>query len=113
MKLFQSIKSSFALMGINSYQAKQLHPFNTRNTISILLHFMSMISTILYLLRVADSFDEYTNAAFSISGVTVAGLGAVNVILTMADWFEVMNNFETIINKRELKSWKNIFIERC
>lgn len=103
MKLFQSIQNSFAHMGINSDQSIQSHSFNIKNVISILLHITSVISTILYLLKVADSFGDYTNAAFSISGVTVSGLGAVNVIWTMKKWFNVMNDFEKIINKRKSK----------
>lgn len=115
MKLFQSIRNSFALMGINSYQSNQLHPFNKRNVLSILLHFTSVTLTILYLLKVANTFEEYTNAAFSISGVTIAALGAVNVILTMDEWFKVMNNFENIVNKRELKFYIQIIssIDKC
>lgn len=97
MKIFQSIQTNFAILGINRNQSVQKHNTNFKNLVSLILHGFITISYLLYLVRIASTFREYTDGIFATSAVIVCGVSMAIVIWTMAKWFKLIDNLESII----------------
>lgn len=101
MNFFQSIRGSFAVIGINPHQLTQKYPFNVRNIVCLQLFGISTITSVAYFLYVANDFGEYTNSAFSISGAIVCGVSMSTMIGMMPKLFEFFTDVENTVNESE------------
>lgn len=102
MKIFQSIQDNFALLGINSCQSSQKHPFNVNILATVIWCVFSTASYVLWFIYEADSFGDYMNSALYTfeSLICIAGLSAL--IWKIDQWFQFIEILEITINKSEL-----------
>lgn len=103
MKIFQTVEENFDLMGISAYQSMQKYPFNTKNLLVLSILCTTLFSDVMYLIREANDFKEYTISIFSACTMIVA-ISIFAIILTrMRHIFFYKNYIEEIINKSMTK----------
>lgn len=102
MKIFQTDLKYLAIMGINAYQSQQKYPFNVRNVLIILLLSTAATSSTIQFFYVANSFNEYTNALYSATGMITATIIVAIVLQKLRLLFCCLDRFESILNKSEL-----------
>lgn len=95
--MFQETQKYLEILGIKSVQANQKRQFNTRSLLILLLCSFFIVSSILYLIYVPNSFDEY------IESINISSTAIVNTIFLLVFlWknpklFEFLENLEIIV----------------
>lgn len=103
MKIFQTAEENFSLMGITAYQSTQKYPFNTRNSLVLLILCTTLFSNIMRLIREASTFKDYTISIFSACTMTVSILIFAIILKRMRYLIYYQNYIQEIINKSKLK----------
>lgn len=101
IKIFRTLQKNFDFLGITSFQSTQKSPFNSRNSISLLLHGIFVVSAIMYVLCDAYSFVEYTNGINNTLSLIVTTASFVIVIWIMEKWFKFIDHLERIVFESE------------
>lgn len=101
MKLFQILQQNFAIWGIDSDHSTRKNPLNAKIMISSVLHGIFIVSSVLYILNEANSFEEYTNGIYSTASLVLTNSCYVIIIWTMKDCFEFIGFLEITFNESE------------
>lgn len=101
MEVFKLCRKYLMTVGINEHQLSSRHPFNTRNTISLIVSVLCVTSNAIYLLQVAKTFEEYTNTVYALSTAAVCTATYTVAILKMAKFLGILDCFQNIIDKSE------------
>lgn len=99
MEFLELIKNRFIIVGISSDKRNQAVAFNGTNMKFLFAMCMRFGSQILYLLIEADSFEEYVNLCFPVSGQIMAMLFFIYAILETPKIYAFLNNFGNTIEK--------------
>lgn len=99
MKFFQSIQEYFAIMGINSSQSVDVHPFNRSNLITLLIFCMLVITSNKFLLFEAKYFEEYIDSFYLTCTGTLAAINFVVIIWKMTKVFEFIKGLESVVHR--------------
>lgn len=98
MKLFQECQKNFATLGINSNQQMCI---NGRMLITYLVLGLGLIGFVVYLFFEANTFQEYSNIAYTATSMTVALTVFTNIVSKTAALFKLIHNFEEVLEKSE------------
>lgn len=101
MKFFALIQYYFAFIGIDAYHAKQKQLLNKRSVTALTVIGLSIISKMIFLICKAQSLLEYTESLYVVSTVIGIALVFIIVLCEMPEIFEVMNDYELIVNERK------------
>lgn len=114
MKIFQSIRKSFEILGLNPPNSIKRHSYNARNLITIFVLSVLTIGTNMFLLFYAKTFKELTDSFYTACSSALTVLSFVNMIPKMRKVYELLENFEKLISKSKekhiLNIWKKISI---
>lgn len=95
MKVFQTIEKYFLVLGINKNES--LNNRNFKMSLSILTLFM--ISNLIYLWHVANTFKEYTESTNVTSTTMVISLVLSVVVFRAMEMLAFIKNLEDVIDK--------------
>lgn len=105
MKILQSAQQNFSYLGVDPPPAKENHPFNWRNVLTVLVLVLSTISSAMYLVRLANTFMEYT---FSICAVSSMLVATIILLITLfkirSKLTDCLGVFQKLIDERKLIS---------
>lgn len=96
MRLFQSVQSFFAIVGITSYQSMQKHPFNHKILATFFSYSLTMTSYNVYLFHVATTFWEYNDNIYMNSATMLVVIGFTIVVFNIKKLFEFIDSCEAI-----------------
>lgn len=105
--MFEATLKYLNILGINSDQSAQKLPLNLRSLMILLLCSFFIVSSVLYLFYVPNSFDEY------IESINISSTAIVNTIyLLVFLWkipklFEFLQSLENIIQMGKLVKIKS------
>lgn len=103
VKFFQSTQIYLAILGIETHQSIQQHPFNVENLKTLAVFSFTTISSIVYFCRAPNDFMEYNQSLCFTSTVINTMLLLAIIIWKQPELFKYIKNFEIIINESELK----------
>lgn len=101
MKLFQIIQKKFAFFGITSTQSIEAHPFNEKILLVYVVYGSTWISSVLFLVRRASTFEEYTNNIYITTATAMIIFCFTVVVLRMPKLFEFINKCERLTERGE------------
>ena len=103
MIILQLTREIFLKFGIIPNQYIFRRPFNKRAVFMLFFQCLSLTSYSLFILRIANTFDDYANGAFMTTAVIAALFAYVTLLWDSEGYFEHMDNLERAINKSEAK----------
>lgn len=109
MKIFQTVEENFSSLGISAYQSQQRHPFNAKNVLVLWILCTTLYSDVMYLIREANDFKDYTISIFSACTMTVSILIFTTILAKMRQIFYYQKHIEEIINKSIQMKFLRIF----
>lgn len=100
MKLFLSIRDSFATIGLETNRS----PLN-RTVISFFVAFALIISfSFVYLFNDVSTFVECTHVIYMISSTSLIALVYTNTVIKLQKIFELLDGAEIAVNERKFIS---------
>lgn len=103
MKSFELVRRYFSVLGISSLQRNQKSPFNTKNVFVLFQFILGELSSCLFILLEAQTFEEYANAFGMVLTLTIASFDFFICIWKSQQLFKFMKNFERMIEKSRSK----------
>lgn len=101
MKIFQTFIINLRTAGIYWPQKYQTHPFNGKN-IAILFNLgLFIVLAMVFILLEAETFSEYADSFYLIATTIFCEVMFVVTIWKTPKFFQLINDFETLIQKRE------------
>lgn len=101
MEIFQSIRRHLTLLGIVPTKFSRIYPFNWPLFAGFSIFIFSIISSMLYLVYTANTIMEYIQCFCIISASIGIGIGFFTIVLKKMQWFDYIENFQELINKRK------------
>lgn len=101
MKLFMTIKRNYHVLGINSKQSIQAHPFNKRIVLGSITICLNIISHGVFLSEVANSFMEYTKSIYMFSAAVLVAINFENMVFKMTKLLKIFAHLDEHVNKSE------------
>lgn len=100
MKLFQSNKEYFAIIGMSLHQSNQKYPLlNAQSLICASLLILTLVTFSIYFIFLAKSFEEYTDCVITISTVFIVAIIFENNIWKMKKMFHSITAIEDLIQR--------------
>lgn len=99
MKILQLTKDIFAIFGIIPHKFIFRRPFNESGYLMLFLHGLSIALHCLFIVRIANTFAEYANAAFMTTAVISACSVYVVCLWRRGEIFTHMQCHQKTINK--------------
>lgn len=99
MKLFQSIQKCFSILGISSNQSR----FNGRMVSAFIVFSLGVIISTISLFIGTKTFKEYTDEIYVACAAILFVILFTNMIRKMEKLFELIDSFEMLVEKSELK----------
>lgn len=100
MKLFRSVKSSFAKLGVHPpSESRQNHRFNGKIFVVYFFQWSFIMLCCVFLFCKARNFMDYTDPIFCISGSICYSLWFTIIVFKMDKFFQLFDLCEEIINK--------------
>lgn len=97
MKLFNTFKANYAILGITAYQSLQPYPFNIKILMTFLMFSLSTTSHLVYTFYVANTFTEYTECITTTSGSFIISLCFATMVFKMTTLFEFIAKIEELV----------------
>lgn len=88
-------------MGVNSSQLSEERLLNLRNLFGLFMFAQHTCSTSAFFLFKAQTFQEYSDSFYISSTALGAALNYTYVVCKMAKVFDLIQNLEKVIEKRE------------
>lgn len=104
MKIFQTAKRKFAILGLDLYHPTQNLPCNRRIVSIYLIYVWSFISSIMYLYHDAHSFEEYTISIYITSAAFILLLFLTITIYNEPTLFKFIANGGNSFDRGKLNS---------
>lgn len=98
MKLFQVFESNMVMLGLNSYQFTNQHPFNDNIFVSFFICASSMILSGAFIFCEADNFMEYTEPIYILSSEIMVSIAAAYACIKVEMTFQYMERLENLVN---------------
>lgn len=98
MKLFQLIQKSLAFLGIDSIQSKCSQ---RKFVMTWLIYGLAFISSVLFLVFKANTFEQYTNNIYLISANSMICFDFLVIALKKEKLFKLIIDLEKFIDKSE------------
>lgn len=99
MKLFQSVCSDSAILGIRPNQLHQKYPFNAKAMKISLCYWLIIILLCLHLSKNAHSFADYSDSIHWISFVFILTVCHTILVFNVVKMFQIFDSCEKIIDK--------------
>lgn len=99
MKIFQSLRKYFALLGITENGSIGKHWINGKHVIILITFSSSATANMIFLFNEADNFEKYTNCIHSIFTTMVCGIEFTLLVWKMDKFFDFIEHFEEMIQK--------------
>lgn len=103
MKTFDSIREYFAIAGFDSPQSIREDLLKIENILSFLLFSLSAFSSGVYVYYEASNFEEYIDAIYMLSGLTVILFIFINLFWEMPNLYKFIDHLENIIAESKRK----------
>lgn len=97
MKIFQSTQNTLEIVGFVRTEAFDKFSITIRNVILISVHLMSSISPLIYVIRYASDFREYSDGFYCIACGLLNFANASIIALKRPKIFKLIDNFEGTI----------------
>lgn len=101
MKIFETIQRHFAILGITVNQTRNLSSISLKNVLILFGMLFSVVSQIICIISVAETFEEYTLCIYGSFTLAVTCIELAMHIWKMKQLFEFIENFEHIIETSE------------
>lgn len=101
MQLFQLIQNNFAAVGISWNLVAQPYPVNGKISLGFFILIISVICNLMYIVREAKTFAEYTQSIHMCSVATLILFALVIVLLNVKKLFNLINGCQKIVNTSE------------
>lgn len=101
MKVFQTTRKYFAILGIYLAEINQDRTPNIRNAIALITLVLTNILSTTYLLYESKSFGESASAIYIVLSVTNLSFNLLAQISNATHLFQFIQHFEDIIEKSE------------
>lgn len=102
MKIFQTVLSNYAILGINREQSKQPILSNRKVLMGILIGGLTITSILVYIFDVANSSREYIECVTTLFAVIIIAIYFLAVAFKMSELFE---NIDCMENAFEMSEW--------
>lgn len=112
MKVFQSLQKFILMIGIQPPEPAQKSLYNLRTMVVFIFLAKYVILTMAALLIDAKSLNEHAESLYAILNGLSALLNLLVVIFKMENFFGLINNFESMIEKREFNCIRFEYLER-
>lgn len=99
MKILETVRSDFLVLGLNPNPTNRFYPFNSRNITRLALLSYGLITMGIYLGYEANSFEEYTNCIFVICALFIAAVVFSIMIGRSGQFFEFFDELERNIDQ--------------
>lgn len=99
MKLFKSIQSHFAVVGISLHHANQKYLLNTKNMTVTVTFGLTFIAKGMYLVHVAEKFEEFTASVFVVLALVAITSSFEIFIWKMSNVFQLIDILEKMVNE--------------
>lgn len=109
MKILESILRDYAALGLGSGQLTQKHPLNSINAKTFSIFCFALISSTLYMLHDADSFEEYTISVFDISTLLGTISFYINSLWKNLQFHGVIEYAEKMINESKFDLFFDLY----
>lgn len=110
IKIFQIIQKNLTLLGIDPNSTMKSYLFNPKNLIGFSSVGLTAICAIMYAIKVASTFNEYTKSFCVFSTTTLSVLNLMVMLFFSSELFEAINDCECIVNTSKYKINLNL---RC
>lgn len=100
--MFQETQKYLKILGISSIQATQKRQFSTQRLVILFLCSFFIVSSILYLIYVPNSFGEYIEATNVSSTAIVNTIYLIVFFWKSSTLFEFIKNLENIVQMGKL-----------
>lgn len=97
MKIFETVLKQLESIGFSENQ----NPFNRRQILLGLQTILGASLICVYLLRIANTFDDYMNCAFFIIKTILVIISQVSTVFKTATIFVFINQFNVVIGQSE------------
>lgn len=104
MEILQTSLKCFSTLGISPKQSKQEFYFNHKILLGFSLLGSSLVTHVLYLIYVAQSFDKYIESICATIAMVVVITCFVSVVFGMSILFESIDSIETLLATSEYKN---------
>lgn len=109
--MFQEVQKQYAYLGVKPLKNSQQSVLNIRNVITLIILSQGFITTNVYLLFKANTFNEYVDSFWVSCSTTLAWVNFVNLVQQTSYVFNFMGNFELIIQESKLFNIKKISLK--
>lgn len=101
MKTFDLIRNNFAIAGLDSPQSTREDLLKIKNILSFLLFALSAFSSGVYVYYDASNFEEYIDAVFMLTGLSITLFIFANLLWDMPTLYKFIDHLEGIIENRK------------
>lgn len=108
LKVFETIQTNLATIGITSNLANQSYPFNRIILMGFLMLGSAISSISVFIVCAAETLDDFTQSICAWSMVTLAIICLLILILKVEKLFEFINGCDDLVNTSESTPlWEN------
>lgn len=103
LKVIQSAKNDYPILGFNFNQMDQKNSFNDQNLQAFFALGLAIISNFVYFFHVAQTIDEFIISTFMTTSIVVATIVYVTLLWKMNTMRMLCNAIEKLINESEFE----------
>lgn len=103
LKVIQSVKNDYSILGLNFNQSFQTHSFNKQNLKSFFALGLAITSNCVYFFHLAKTIDEFILSIFTTTSIVVVTIVYAVLFWKMKPIHELCDAIETLINESELQ----------
>lgn len=101
MKIFETVRNNFAILGVTSAQSAQANVHNAKVTMALVLIGVFTFFHVMHIFLVASNIKERMESATTTSGSVLISLCITTIIFKMRTVFECIHGFEDLIAMSE------------
>lgn len=98
MKIMRTIYGYLVRVGMTSQQSRKRHPFNLRNTSSVIVLLLNISSPTIFLIYGAKNLKETADTIYIIISVSTGMINFIYVTWNMAELFRFIENLDDIVH---------------
>lgn len=103
MEFLQEVQKNFVILGIRADQAR----INRKSLVASLLYGLGTTSSVVFLIREADTFEEYTNNLYVTSAFAVGFTYYTIMVYKMEKIFKLIKDLKEKIEESKYIAWIN------
>lgn len=102
MKVLQSSRNFFAILGVDLNQPIQKNPFGAKNVAVIFILCMGFVLSGVYFLHVAEEFLQFANSIYTTTIMMAVAIIFTTGVVRISILSEHIEHLQEIIDQREL-----------